>query len=219
MSQKYELHEEMYKEGGWIEMMDGDLARQQEEKFLDFAEQREVEEKIMEIGEMRDEMGNFIVGELPQVVGDQLTWPTCPTKQQLETPIGESLKEFVRTRGEEFARRVEEEAGGGVVTQGHLFKVTQEWEDPPVLFRREGGRGGGGGRRGSRCGRGTPEDGPGHPDLPELGEQGEDDAGGGRGIGGVGREKEDGPIAQPKPSPALPYPTLTCLALTLILGC
>ena len=127
MSQKYELHEEMYKEGGWIEMMDGDLARQQEEKFLDFAEQREVEEKIMEIGEMRDEMGNFIVGELPQVVGDQLTWPTCPTKQQLETPIGESLKEFVRTRGEEFARRVEEEAGGGVVTQGHLFKVTQEW--------------------------------------------------------------------------------------------
>lgn len=78
-----------------------------------------------------------IAGELPQVVGDTLVWPKAPTKQQLETPLREELKQFVRDRGEEFVRRVEVEAGGGVATQGHLFKVTQEWEEPPRLVRRE----------------------------------------------------------------------------------
>lgn len=89
----------------------------------------------MEILENRDEDGNFILGELPQVIGDHLVWPNHPTEHQLRTPIGEDLKKFVKDRGDLFARMVEEEAGGGVVTQGHLYKVTREWEEP--LVRRE----------------------------------------------------------------------------------
>ena len=88
--------EQSYREGGWVEICDED---EQREAFLDLAEEEEVRERIAEVIETRDEDGNQVLGDLPQIVGDTLAWPLHPTEQQLNAPIGEELMRFVKERG------------------------------------------------------------------------------------------------------------------------
>ena len=124
--------EQSYREGGWVEIVEED---EQREAFLDFAEEQEVRDRISEVLETRDEEGNFVLGDLPQVVGDTLAWPLNPTEEQLNTPIGEEMKRFIKERGEEFEKVVREAAGGGEITHKTLYEVTAAWEEEPLVTR------------------------------------------------------------------------------------
>ena len=81
---EYELLEQSYREGGWVEIVEETVQRQRE-AFLDFAKDQEVRDRISEVFETRDEDGNLVHGDLPQVVGDTLMWPIIPTEQQLNS--------------------------------------------------------------------------------------------------------------------------------------
>ena len=76
--------------------------------------------------ETRDEDGNLVHGDLPQVLGDTLMWPIIPTEQQLNSS---------RRGGRCSSRMVMEEAGGEgkVITHRALYKVWREWEEPLVM--------------------------------------------------------------------------------------
>ena len=105
----------------------------QQEAFLDLAEEKEVRERIAEVQETEDELGNQVLGDLPQIVGYTIAWPLHPTEPQMDSPIGEELTSFIQERGELFKRLVREEVGGGAVTHRALYKVTMEWEEPLVM--------------------------------------------------------------------------------------
>ena len=110
----------------------------EKEEEEDFVEEEEVRERISEVLETRDEEGNMVLGDLPQVVGDTLTWPLNPTQEQLDTPIGPDLERYVRGRGEEFERAVRMEAGGDVITQGTLIEVKRAWGQEEARAMDEG---------------------------------------------------------------------------------
>ena len=110
-----------------------ELRRVEKEEEEDFVEEEEVRERISEVLETRDEEGNMLLGDLPQVVGDTLAWPLNPTQEQLDTPIGPDLERYVKGRGEDFERAVRMEAGGDVITQGTLIEVTRAWEQEEAL--------------------------------------------------------------------------------------
>ena len=79
-----------------------------------------------------------VLGDLPQVVGDTLTWPLNPTQEQMDTPIGPDLENYIRERGEEFERAVREAAGGDVISQRTLFEVTRAWGQEQAMAMEEG---------------------------------------------------------------------------------
>ena len=119
----------------------------EEELLIDFGAQegggdwseevelQEVRERIEEITQTVDEMGNMVHGDLPQPHGDYMLWPSNPTEEQLKAPVLEPVLQWIEDRGQETVDQIEEEMQEEYVTLRDVLVVV----DPSRIPEEAGG--------------------------------------------------------------------------------
>ena len=119
----------------------------EEELLIDFGPQegvgdwneevelQEVRDRIDEITQTVDEMGNMVHGDLPQPHGDYMLFPKNPTEEQLKAPVLEPVLQWIEDRGQETVAEIEEVMQEEHVTLRDLLVVM----DPSKIPEEEGG--------------------------------------------------------------------------------
>ena len=119
----------------------------EEELLIDFGPQegvgdwneevelQEVRDRIDEITQTVDEMGNMVHGDLPQPHGDFMLFPRNPTEEQMKAPVLEPVLQWIEDRGQETVVQIEEVMQEGYVTLRDMLVVM----DPSRIPGEEGG--------------------------------------------------------------------------------